>query len=67
MGNLLHGEFGIRERWSTTTFLRLSYLESQDQILEEARSNELVGPWHLLCHKVSQRRMISENGGFGPK
>ena len=28
-------------------FLRLFYLESRDQILEEVRSNELVPPWHL--------------------
>jgi len=44
MGNSLNGEFGMRERWSTMIFSTLFYLESRDQILEEARSNKLVGP-----------------------
>ena len=63
----MHGEFGIRERWSATTFsmtffisnLKIEFLKKEDPTNES-------GLGILLHHEVPKRRMISANYGFRP-
>jgi len=67
MGNLLHGELEMRERWSTTTFSMLFYLNFEIEFLKEEDPTNESGLGFLLHHEVPKRRMIGENYGFGPK
>ena len=67
MGNSLHVEFGIRERWSATIFstpLFISNIEIKFLKKEDPMNKSGLGI--LLHHEVPKRRMIGENGGFGP-
>ena len=66
MGNSLHGEFGIRERWSTTIFSTLSYPNLEIKFLKKEDPTNESGLGILLHHEIPKRRMISENGDFEP-
>ena len=67
MGNSLHGELGICERWSATTFFTPFFISNLmiEFLKKEDPTNE-SGLGILLHHEVTKRKMIGENGGFGP-
>ena len=67
MGNLLHGELGIHERWSATIFSTPFFISNLviEFFKKEDPTNE-SGLGILLHHEVPKHRMIGENGGFVP-
>ena len=67
IGNSLHGEFKMRERWSAMTFSTpfLSRISRINFLKKEDPTNK-SGLGILLHHEVPKRRMIGENCGFGP-